>query len=159
METQPVVRRPDGPLPEPEELMEIAYEVGRDYLRWRPRLAQPDGEGNWIQLFRADRIGVWAISWQHMPPGTGYLDHEQVRGAVYVARGALTHERARLGSAPHTTEIGAGNAFCFDETFYHRMHAVREAGPTVTVHVFATPDAAASEGDGPVRPALRLGLP
>ncbi|MFD0378967.1 hypothetical protein [Streptomyces sp. NPDC127112] len=159
METQPTVRRSDGPLPEPEELMEIAYEVGRDYLRWRPRLSEADGEGNWIQLFRADRIGVWAISWQHMPPGTGFLDHEQVRGAVYVARGALTHERARLGTAPHTTEIGAGNAFCFDETFYHRMHAARDAGPTVTVHVFATPAAPAADDDGATGPALKLGLP
>ncbi|WP_123995921.1 MULTISPECIES: hypothetical protein [Streptomyces] len=67
--------------------------------------------------------------------------------------------RPRLGSAPHTTDIGAGNAFCFDETFYHRLHAVREAGPTVTVHVFAMPDGPASERDGPAFPALRLGLP
>ncbi|RSS78522.1 hypothetical protein [Streptomyces sp. WAC06614] len=143
---------------EPEELLEIAYEVGRDYARWRTRLAEPDGEGSWTRLFRAGRLGVWAIGWHRMPPGTGYLDHEQVRGAVYVARGAITHERARLGSPPHVVEVCAGRGFCFDETFYHRIHAVRDAGPTVTVHVFATafPPTSVPEDVGP---ALRLGLP
>ncbi|MFD3875040.1 hypothetical protein [Streptomyces sp. NPDC058623] len=70
-----------------------------------------------------------------MPAGTGHLDHEGVRGAVFVARGALTHQHARLGCAPHPEEVGAGNGFCVDETLYHRRHAVRDAGPTVTVHV------------------------
>ncbi|MEU6865904.1 hypothetical protein ABZ924_22070 [Streptomyces sp. NPDC046876] len=159
MDTQLTALRSREMLLEPEDLLEIAYEVGRDYPRWRSRLAEADGEGSWIQLFRDGRLGVWAIGWHCMPPGAGYLDHEQVRGAVFVARGALTHEHARLGSAPHVVEVGAGNGFCFDEALYHRMHPVRDAGPTVTVHVFATPSRQTSQGDGSACPALRLGLP
>ncbi|AZM87469.1 hypothetical protein [Streptomyces sp. W1SF4] len=145
--------------PEPEELLEIAYDVGRDYHRWRPRLAEAGGEGCWLPLHRADALGVWALGWDCLPPGAAYLDHERMRGAVFVARGALTHERARLGNAPHTDEVGAGNGFCFDETFYHRMRPVGEAGPTVTVHVFALTAPEAVAGHDPACPALWLGLP
>ncbi|MFC9341600.1 hypothetical protein ACFT0G_28620 [Streptomyces sp. NPDC057020] len=124
----------------PEALLDVAHDAGRDYARWRVRLAGADGESLWIRLFEAGDISVWALSWSSMPPGTAYLDHEGVRGAVFVARGSLLHERARLGCAPHPEEVGAGQGFCFDENFYHRMHAVGDAGPTVTVHVFASAD-------------------
>ncbi|MFF5703612.1 hypothetical protein ACFY7H_14050 [Streptomyces sp. NPDC012794] len=159
MDTQPAVARGET-LMEPEELLEIAYDVGRDYHRWRPRLSEADGEGNWLPLFRTGLFGVWALGWECLPPGAAYLDHERLRGAVYVARGALTHERARLGDAPRTEEVGAGLGFCFDETFYHRMHPVREAGPTVTVHVFAPagPEETPGGEEGPW-PPLWLGLP
>lgn len=61
--------------------------------------------------------------------------------------------------------MGAGNGFCFDETFYHRMHAVRDVGPTVTVHVFPSADAGVGVGVGvgdgaaPGVPTISLGLP
>ncbi|MFF1411288.1 hypothetical protein ACFVX6_16125 [Streptomyces sp. NPDC058289] len=142
---------------QPEELMDVAYDAGRDYPSWRVRLAKSGGEGIWIRLFRCRDFGVWAINWDDMPPGTGYLDHEGVRGAVFVARGALTHERARLGCAPRAEEVGAGKGFHFDETFYHRMHAVRDAGPTVTVHVFGSADV--GDGAAPGAPTIDLGLP
>ncbi|MFF5448044.1 hypothetical protein [Streptomyces sp. NPDC012888] len=153
MRTEPAGLPSSGLLPEPEELLEVAYEVGGDYPRWRARLAEPEGEGSWVRLLRDGRLGVWAIAWDRMPPGTAFLDHERIRGAVFVARGALVHERARLGDPPHVDEVGAGNGFCFGETLYHRMHPVGEAGPTVTVHVFAADSAGGSV------PALRLGLP
>ncbi|MFJ4862858.1 MULTISPECIES: hypothetical protein [unclassified Streptomyces] len=141
---------------EPGELLDIAYNAGRYYPTWRVRLAASDGEGIWIRLYSAGGFGVWALSWNRMPPGSGYLDHEGVRGAVFVARGALAHERARLGCAPHAEEVGAGKGFSFDETFYHRMHAVRDAGPTVTVHVFASADL---QGAARGSSARGLGLP
>ncbi|MFD6874617.1 MULTISPECIES: hypothetical protein [unclassified Streptomyces] len=144
---------------EPEDLMEIAYDAGRDYLKWRVRLSKSDGECIWIRLLRVGDFGVWALSWNSMPAGTGYLDHEGVRGAVFVARGALTHEHARLGCAPHPEEVGAGNGFCFDETLYHRMHAVRDAGPTVTVHVFASAEPNGAHDAAQSTPILGLGLP
>lgn len=146
-------------LVQPGELMDIAYDAGRDYPSWRVRLATSCGEGIWIQLFVGRDFGIWAISWDCMPPGTGYLDHEGVRGAVFVARGALTHERARLGCAPHVEEVGAGKGFCFDETFYHRMHAAPDAGPTVTVHVFPSADVGVGDAAAPGAPTVGLGLP
>lgn len=127
-----------GPLPAPEELLLMAREVGHDYPRWRSRLTAPADEGSWVRLFRAGPLGIWAVDWDRVPPGTCYLDHERVRGAVWVARGALAHECARFGSAPRTTRVPAASGFCFDETFYHRMRALDDAGPTVTVHVFAS---------------------
>ncbi|MFE5491401.1 hypothetical protein ACFQ7Z_15850 [Streptomyces virginiae] len=143
---------------EPEDLLDVAYDAGRDYPSWRVRLADAQGESLWIRLFKAGNFSVWALGWSSMPPGTAYLDHEGVRGAVFVARGAITHERVRLGCAPHPEEVGAGQGFCFDETFFHRMHAVRDAGPTVTVHVFAPVDP--DGGGGPVGgPVLGFGLP
>ncbi|MFI8101115.1 hypothetical protein [Streptomyces sp. NPDC086023] len=144
MDRRPAVRSSTA-LPPPEELLGIARQVGRDYLRWRERLTASEDEGSWVQLFRAGPLGVWAVGWDRVPPGTCYLAHEDVRGAVYVARGTLLHERVRFGSAPHSTQVSAGDGFCFDETFYHRMQAAREHGPTVSVHVFAAepPDDAA----------------
>lgn len=139
--------------------MDIAFDVGREYPRWRVLLTESHDESIWIQLARAGDFGVWALSWNNMPAGTGYLDHEGVRGAVFVARGALTHERAPLGCAPHPEEVGAGKGFCFDQTFFHRMHAVREAGPTVTVHVFASADLDDSQRAAHGSPSLGLGLP
>ncbi|MGW7331680.1 hypothetical protein ACWGIU_24460 [Streptomyces sp. NPDC054840] len=76
-----------------------------------------------------------------------------------MARSALHHERARLGSTPHLEEVGAGRGFCFDETFFHRVQAVPEAGPTVSGHVFALADPAMGDGQVGSRPALSLGLP
>ncbi|MCB5164275.1 hypothetical protein LG634_05405 [Streptomyces bambusae] len=147
MERQPAPRA-SGVLPEPEELLTIACDVGRDYTRWRPRLTDAQQDRSWILLYRSGPLGVWAVGWHHMPPGTCYLDHEGIRGAVYVARGTLTHERVRLGSAPHTREFGPSTGFCFDETFYHRMRAAHDAGPTVSVHVFAADPAVIERDDG-----------
>ncbi|MER7764580.1 hypothetical protein [Streptomyces sp. NPDC097619] len=126
-------------VPDPSELLEIAYEVGRDFPRWRARVTEAEGEGSWVQLFRSGHLRVWAVAWDRLPPGTCYLSHERIRGAVYVARGTLVHERARLGDPPHTTRVPAGSGFSFDETFYHRMHPPTGTGPTVSVHAF-TPD-------------------
>ncbi|CAM5264924.1 hypothetical protein [Streptomyces avidinii] len=149
----------DGRSRAPEEFLEIAFDVAHDYGRWRPLLLRGHGESSWIQVFRTGDVGVWVLARNVLPPGSAFLDHEQVRGAVCVARGALHHERARLGSTPHLEEVGAGRGFCFDETFFHRLQAVPEAGPTVSVHVFALAGPAMSYGQIGSRPALSLGLP
>ncbi|MER7760709.1 hypothetical protein [Streptomyces sp. NPDC097619] len=122
-------------------------------------MADADGESRWIRLFRAADVVVWALSWSSLPAGTTYLDHEGVRGAVFVARGGLAHERARLGCAPHSEQVGAGHGFCFDETFFHRMYAVADAGPTVTVHVFEAAPFDTGSTSERCDPVLGLGLP
>ncbi|AVT28332.1 hypothetical protein C6361_01160 [Plantactinospora sp. BC1] len=88
---------------------------------------------------RAGCQGIWAISWMADQHDTGYHDHHASKGAVFVVRGAIRHERLRLEGEPEGEAVRAGEVFCFDETFIHRMRREPGAGETVTIHAYSPP--------------------
>ncbi|WP_156051442.1 cupin domain-containing protein [Allokutzneria albata] len=51
----------------------------------------------------------------------------------------MRHEHLRLGERPVGYAVSAGQGFCFDETFIHRMRKEPGAGPTVTIHAYSPP--------------------
>ncbi|MFC8791660.1 hypothetical protein [Streptomyces cinereoruber] len=54
-------------------------------------------------------------------------------------RGAIRHERLRLGRRPVGDRVPAGEGFCFDETAVHRMRREPGSGATVTAHAHSPP--------------------
>lgn len=82
---------------------------------------------------------MWAISWLADDHDTGYHDYPDGNGTVVVARGAIRHERLRLDGDPEGHAAKAGEAFCFDNTFIHRMRRESGAGETVNIHAYPPP--------------------
>ena len=122
-----------------EELQKVARAVAEDEKFWRDALTQEPDRRTYVEVFTGDHLGVWAISWMADDHDTGFHDHDRSRGAVHVARGAIRHEHLRLGERPTGTTVPAGQGFCFDETFIHRMRGAPGTGPTVTIHAYSPP--------------------
>jgi hypothetical protein len=129
---------PDGEL-SPEELEKIAAVVGRAPELWEDDLRRTTAERTYVDVFTNEHVGVWAISWMADGHDTGYHDHARSNGGVYVVRGGIRHENLRLGDRPAGRAVEAGETFCFDATFIHRMRREPGAGPTVTVHAYSPP--------------------
>ncbi|KAA0940245.1 cupin domain-containing protein [Streptomyces apricus] len=132
-----------GPVPdrllEPRELLELARGVGEQEDAWQECLGGCAQERSYASYFLNEYVGVWIIEWREDAHDTGYHDHDRSCGGVHVARGAIRHEKLRLGQRPVGTRVDAGDGFCFDRTAIHRMRREPGAGPTVTVHAYSPP--------------------
>ncbi|MEW9547443.1 hypothetical protein [Nonomuraea sp. NPDC050783] len=129
---------PDRLLP-PAKLQQVARAVAGRPALWRDGLDREADRRTYVEVFTSDHLGVWAISWMADDHDTGFHDHDRSCGAVHVAQGTIRHEHLRLGERPVGVAVPAGEGFCFDETFIHRMRRDPGAGPTVTVHAYAPP--------------------
>jgi hypothetical protein len=123
----------------PEELAKIAALVGQAPELWEDDLRKTTVERTYVDVFTNEHLGVWAISWMADGHDTGFHDHAQSGGAVYVVRGAIRHEHLRIGDRPVGKAVPEGETFRFDSTFIHRMRREPDAGPTVTVHAYSPP--------------------
>jgi len=124
---------------DPEELRTIVKAVSERLDLWTDALRQTTRERTYAEVHTSDHLGVWAISWMADDHDTGYHDHHGCNGAVVVVRGAIRHERLRLEGNPDGTAVHAGDGFCFDDTFVHRMRREPGAGETVTIHAYSPP--------------------
>ncbi|UJW28490.1 hypothetical protein L3Q67_24775 [Saccharothrix sp. AJ9571] len=122
-----------------DELREIAAKVAEQSSLWRDGLVQTSRERTYVDVFTNDYLGVWAISWVEHAHDTGFHDHDVSGGAVHVVEGAIRHEHLRLGDRPVGKAVHAGEGFCFDNTFIHRMRPEPGAGATVTIHAYSPP--------------------
>jgi hypothetical protein len=123
----------------PEELEKIAALVGQTPELWDDDLRRTTAERTYVDVFTNEYLGVGAISWMADGHDTGFHDHAQSCGAVYVAHGAIRHERLRIGDRPVGRAVPEGETFRFDSTCIHRMRREPDAGPAVTVHAYSPP--------------------
>ena len=123
----------------PDDLEKIARAVGEAPSLWEDELRTTTAERTYVDVFTNEHLGVWAISWMADEHDTGYHDHAQSSGAVYVVRGTIGHEHLRLGHRPVGTAVPAGETFRFDPTFIHRMHPEPGVDATCTVHAYSPP--------------------
>jgi predicted metal-dependent enzyme (double-stranded beta helix superfamily) len=119
------------------ELRQLAQSILDDPDTWLP-LVQADRDRRHYEIIRDDElVTAWVISWMD-GHDTGYHDHDISAGAVAVASGKVVDERLRVGGAPETHVLAAGEVLSFEASEIHRVRHV--AGePAVTIHVYSPP--------------------
>ena len=120
-----------------EELRALVSELATDEELWRPHVHHVADQRTYALLLHDDEVMAWVISWMD-DHDTGFHDHDVSSGAVAVLSGAVCEERLRLGAAPSSRLVCAGEVFDFGADDIHR---VRHAGssPAVTLHVYSPP--------------------
>jgi predicted metal-dependent enzyme (double-stranded beta helix superfamily) len=119
------------------ELRELAQSILDDRDAWLP-LVQADPRRRHYEIVRDDElVTAWVISWMD-GHDTGYHDHDLSAAAVAVGKGAVVDERLRVGGAPETRVLEAGEVLSVGVSEIHRVkHLAGE--PAVTIHVYSPP--------------------
>ena len=124
--------------------------IGERRELWRAHVHHSPNERNFAQLYRDPSIDVWLICWDNAQD-TGYHDHDQSSGAVYVCDGLLCEDSLQRGPdgwiRERTIEHRAGEGFDVSR----RLHPRRPPpgrGNTRELDPHLQPGALA---DGPLR--------
>ena len=132
-------RVPGGVTLERAEMAALAREIGETSELWRPFVRHDVNARHFVQLYRDPTVDVWLICWDNAQD-TGYHDHDQSCGAVYVCEGMLCEDsffREPDGwIREHTREHRAGAGFDFPPA---HIHGVRHPGgePASSIHVYS----------------------
>ena len=132
-------RVPGGITLERTQMAELAREIGETPELWRPFVRHDANARHFVQLYRDPMVDVWLICWDNAQD-TGYHDHDQSCGAVYVCEGMLCEDsffREPDGWVrERTREHGAGGGFDFPPA---HIHGVRHPGgePATSIHVYS----------------------
>ena len=120
-------------------LTALAVELGNTPELWRHQVRHDPNERVFSQLYRDPSVDVWLICW-HNAQDTGYHDHDQSSGAVFVAEGTLFEDSFHRDEdgwiREKSREHGAGGSFDFPAAY---IHGVRHAGgpPASSIHVYS----------------------
>jgi hypothetical protein len=132
-------RAPSGRTLDRPAMAALAREIGARPELWQALVRHDPNERHFIQLYRDPSVDVWLICWDKAQD-TGYHDHDQSSGAVYVCVGVLCEDSFFRDSdgwiREHTREHPAGH--CFDFPPAH-IHGVRHPGgpPATSIHVYS----------------------
>src|SRR5205814_3938352 len=106
-------RVPAGRPLERVAMTSLAREIGERPELWRPFVRHDANERHFVQLYRDPSVDVWLICWDNAQD-TGYHDHDQSAGAVYVCEGLLCEDSffrdADGWIREHTREHPAGRS-------------------------------------------------
>jgi hypothetical protein len=121
------------------ELARLAVAIGQEPGLWRSLVCHDPDARYFNQLYHDPHVDVWLICWVNRQD-TGYHDHDQSSGAVYVVEGMLCEDyfyRDDDGWIRELThERRTGEAFDFDGSY---IHGVRHPGgpPATSIHVYS----------------------
>jgi hypothetical protein len=121
------------------ELTALAREIGLKPKLWQHLVRHDPNERYFIQLYRDPSVDVWLICWENAQD-TGYHDHDQSSGAVYVCEGTLYEDSFFRDDdgwiREHTREHQVGGGFDFPPA---HIHGLRHAGgpPATSIHVYS----------------------
>lgn len=128
-----------GRMLERVELIALAREIGSRPKLWEHLVRHDPNQRYWNQLYRDPNLDVWLICWENAQD-TGYHDHDQSAGAVYVCQGTLYEDSFFRDDdgwiREHTREHGVGGGFDFPAA---HIHGLRHAGgdPATSIHVYS----------------------
>lgn len=120
----------------PEELRQLAASVAANESLWREYIAFDDAKRHYVSLYRDSHIDVWVLCWTPRND-TGWHDHDISSGAVAVAAGSLTEHNLAIGVESITTELSAGQVFCFGPEHIHRLTGLEV--DSVSIHAYSPP--------------------
>jgi predicted metal-dependent enzyme (double-stranded beta helix superfamily) len=132
-------RVPAGHTLERAEMAALARQIGEAEALWRPFVEHDANERHFVQLYRDPSVDVWLICWDNAQD-TGYHDHDQSSGAVYVCEGMLCEDSFFRDPdgwiRERTREHQAGGGFDFPPA---HIHGVRHPGgsPATSIHVYS----------------------
>ena len=121
------------------ELTALACEIGTRPELWQHLVRHDPNERYFVQVYRDPSVDVWLICWDNAQD-TGYHDHDQSAGAVYVCEGMLCEDsffRDEDGwIREHTREHHVGGGFDFPPA---HIHGLRHPGgpPATSIHVYS----------------------
>jgi hypothetical protein len=124
---------------ERDEAAALARAIGAAPEIWEPFVRHDPNQRNFTQLYRDPSLDVWLICWDNAQD-TGYHDHDQSSGAVYVCAGMLCEDSFHRDDdgwmRERTREHAAGHGFDFPASY---IHGVRHPGgpPAVSIHVYS----------------------
>jgi len=122
-----------------DEAAALARAIGRTPELWEAFVRHDPNQRNFTQLYRDPSLDVWLICWDNAQD-TGYHDHDQSSGAVYVCAGMLCEDSFHRDDdgwmRERTREHAAGQGFDFPASY---IHGVRHPGgpPAVSIHVYS----------------------
>jgi hypothetical protein len=128
-----------GHVLEREESATLARAIGNASEIWEPFVRHDPNQRNFTQLYRDPSLDVWLICWDNAQD-TGYHDHDQSSGAVYVCSGMLCEDSFHRDDdgwmRERTREHNADYGFDFPASY---IHGVRHPGgpPAVSIHVYS----------------------
>ena len=76
---------------ERDEAAALARVIGQTPELWEAFVRHDPNQRNFTQLYRDPSLDVWLICWDNAQD-TGYHDHDQSSGAVYVCAGMLCED-------------------------------------------------------------------
>ena len=120
-------------------LARLATDLGNERRFWGEFVRHDPSTRHFVQLYRDPHLDLWLICWLDAQD-TGYHDHDQSSGAVYVAEGTLHEDhfaRDEDGWIREKTRAHeAGSVFDFDSSY---IHGVRHAGgpPATSLHAYS----------------------
>jgi predicted metal-dependent enzyme (double-stranded beta helix superfamily) len=119
-----------------EELAELVDQLAEEPEQWTALVGYDDAERVYASLHRDDHVDVWLLCWTPVND-TGWHDHDISSGAVRVVRGALAESNPRIGGAPATRVVPAGETFSFGPDHIHRLTGVEDR--SVSIHAYSPP--------------------
>jgi hypothetical protein len=119
-----------------DELTTLVGEIAAEPAGWLPLVAFDDVERVFVSLHRDDHVDLWLLCWTAVND-TGWHDHDVSSGAVRVVAGALTESNPRIGGAPVTRVVGAGESFSFGPDHIHRLTGAVDR--SVSIHAYSPP--------------------
>jgi quercetin dioxygenase-like cupin family protein len=121
----------------PEQLRAAAERLAGEPARWRHLIDHDRGQRTYALLHEDDDLSVWLLCWSE-DHDTGFHDHDSSAAAITVLSGHVREDRMRLGGAPVSRLVGAGETVTVPPSAIHRvLHA--GDGPAVTIHAYSPP--------------------
>jgi predicted metal-dependent enzyme (double-stranded beta helix superfamily) len=91
---------------------------------------------DWKMVHRDAKVDVWLIVWNR-GADTGWHDHDQSAGALYVLGGGIIESRPSLVGRHKRRRFDAGEGTSFGPDHVHRVTA--GSARSVTVHAYSPP--------------------
>ncbi len=134
-------RLPDDRPLDRGELREVAGALGARHELWEDLVHHDPADRYYIQLHRDPHLDIWLICWVNQQD-TGFHDHDQSQGAVYVCDGVIAEDRFTVtaeGLLETTLERRPGDVFDFDATYIHRMRhpEAPDSVPATSIHCYS----------------------
>jgi mannose-6-phosphate isomerase-like protein (cupin superfamily) len=120
-----------------EELEQFATSLAARPERWAHLVDHSSDARVYHQVWDAEDVNAWVICWSQ-DQDTGFHDHDNSAGTIFVIEGDVREERLRLGETPEARVLSSGERLFVPATAIHRVLHTGSA-PAVTIHAYSPP--------------------
>jgi quercetin dioxygenase-like cupin family protein len=121
----------------PAQLRDFVDRLVAEPERWQHLVHHAEDVRVYEEIWADEDVNAWVICWS-ADQDTGFHDHDESAAAIAVISGEVREDRLRLGGAPSSRVIGAGQTFTLPPEAIHRVLHSGHA-PAVTIHAYSPP--------------------